>query len=328
MHFTRIFVDPYIILSISVSSDVMTHKAHKTLSDELAMKYHVMSNFYIDKYVSISHIYIYICVHRRAAQSSVWNHLIVVNTKIPTLLKCHKTSIKNKEGRRVVSVGHAALTCTRPEPFCGVALCPPSASLDDCSARWRMDPQLNIDTLLTAARLLESNSLLASTRPLVAPLSVQPSIGNQIPSQQLYVELRDFISGKMRVERKMCSASTSTQPYCISSPSRKASSKHSRDLYIILDGLCTIVSLQFQSATMCAGAKCTDNVCRAAHNELEKTRRANLRGCLETLKTLVPPIADASRNTTLALLTRARDHIKVRVDDWFSWSARAVSHYA
>ncbi|VDO91396.1 unnamed protein product [Heligmosomoides polygyrus] len=50
---------------------------------------------------------------------------------------------------------------------------------------------------------------------------------------------------------------------------------------------------------------------RAAHNELEKTRRANLRGCLETLKTLVPPIADASRNTTLALLTRARDHIKV-----------------
>ncbi|KJH47125.1 Helix-loop-helix DNA-binding domain protein [Dictyocaulus viviparus] len=51
-------------------------------------------------------------------------------------------------------------------------------------------------------------------------------------------------------------------------------------------------------------------LCRVAHNELEKTRRANLRGCLETLKTLVPPIADASRNTTLALLTRARDHIK------------------
>ncbi|KHJ77491.1 Helix-loop-helix DNA-binding domain protein, partial [Oesophagostomum dentatum] len=49
---------------------------------------------------------------------------------------------------------------------------------------------------------------------------------------------------------------------------------------------------------------------RAAHNELEKTRRANLRGCLETLKTLVPPLGDASRNTTLALLTRARDHIK------------------
>ena len=50
---------------------------------------------------------------------------------------------------------------------------------------------------------------------------------------------------------------------------------------------------------------------RAAHNELEKTRRANLRGYLEKLKSLVPPIADASRNTTLALLTRARDHIKV-----------------
>lgn len=53
------------------------------------------------------------------------------------------------------------------------------------------------------------------------------------------------------------------------------------------------------------------NYFRAAHNELEKTRRANLRGYLEKLKSLVPPIADASRNTTLALLTRARDHIKV-----------------
>ncbi|EFO82770.1 CRE-MDL-1 protein [Caenorhabditis remanei] len=41
----------------------------------------------------------------------------------------------------------------------------------------------------------------------------------------------------------------------------------------------------------------------------KKTRRANLRGCLEALKTLVPGVTDATRNTTLALLTRARDHI-------------------
>lgn len=98
---------------------------------------------------------------------------------------------------------------------------------------------------------------------------------------QLFLEsdLRSLFCGKLKIDKKTvtCSnASTSSHPYCTSPPSRK-SSKHSR----------------------------------AAHNELEKTRRANLRGCLETLKTLVPCVSDATRNTTLALLTRARDHIIV-----------------
>ncbi|VDK88381.1 unnamed protein product [Litomosoides sigmodontis] len=48
---------------------------------------------------------------------------------------------------------------------------------------------------------------------------------------------------------------------------------------------------------------------RAAHNELEKTRRANLRGYLDNLKDIVPPSSDNARNTTLSLLTRARDYI-------------------
>lgn len=51
--------------------------------------------------------------------------------------------------------------------------------------------------------------------------------------------------------------------------------------------------------------------CRAAHNELEKTRRANLRGYLDNLKDIVPPSSDNARNTTLSLLTRARDYILV-----------------
>lgn len=93
-------------------------------------------------------------------------------------------------------------------------------------------------------------------------------------------ELRSLFCGKLKVDKKQSScasnASTSSQPYCSSPPARK-SSKHSR----------------------------------TAHNELEKTRRANLRGCLETLKMLVPCVSDATRNTTLALLTRARDHIIV-----------------
>ncbi|EYB97215.1 hypothetical protein Y032_0142g2304 [Ancylostoma ceylanicum] len=116
----------------------------------------------------------------------------------------------------------------------------------------------------------------------VRATTLSPSLTTQpLYADTIQPELRDIISRKMRVERKLCSASTSAQPYCFSSSPRKNSTKHSR----------------------------------AAHNELEKTRRANLRGCLETLKTLVPPLGDASRNTTLALLTRARDHIKVRPHD-------------
>ncbi|EJD74491.1 hypothetical protein LOAG_18198 [Loa loa] len=53
---------------------------------------------------------------------------------------------------------------------------------------------------------------------------------------------------------------------------------------------------------------------RAAHNELEKTRRANLRGYLDNLKDIVPSSSDNARNTTLSLLTRARDYI-VELDE-------------
>ncbi|XGW35057.1 hypothetical protein V3C99_018805 [Haemonchus contortus] len=158
-----------------------------------------------------------------------------------------------------------------------------------------MDAQLSIETLLTAARLLDGgatkvNSLIQPSLTTVPNPTATTTITTQQPTafppsitacqplnhDAVQLELRDVFSRKVRVDRKLCSASTSAQPYCIPSPPRKNSTKHSR----------------------------------AAHNELEKTRRANLRGCLETLKTLVPPIADASRNTTLALLTRARDHIK------------------
>ncbi|KAL8623534.1 hypothetical protein ACOMHN_058914 [Nucella lapillus] len=49
---------------------------------------------------------------------------------------------------------------------------------------------------------------------------------------------------------------------------------------------------------------------RSTHNELEKNRRAHLRHCLEKLKDLVPLGSDASRHTTLGLLTKARSFIK------------------
>ncbi|KAI6201974.1 BHLH domain-containing protein [Aphelenchoides besseyi] len=50
---------------------------------------------------------------------------------------------------------------------------------------------------------------------------------------------------------------------------------------------------------------------RAAHNELEKNRRANLRGYLDKLKSVLPPDPESTRDTTLSLLTRARNYIRL-----------------
>ncbi|XP_077992361.1 max dimerization protein 1-like [Glandiceps talaboti] len=49
---------------------------------------------------------------------------------------------------------------------------------------------------------------------------------------------------------------------------------------------------------------------RSTHNELEKNRRAHLRNCLERLKEIVPVGGEASRHTTLGLLTKAKAFIK------------------
>nr|XP_006820039.1 PREDICTED: max dimerization protein 1-like isoform X2 [Saccoglossus kowalevskii] len=49
---------------------------------------------------------------------------------------------------------------------------------------------------------------------------------------------------------------------------------------------------------------------RSTHNELEKNRRAHLRNCLEGLKEMVPLGPEATRHTTLGLLTKARVFIK------------------
>lgn len=59
-----------------------------------------------------------------------------------------------------------------------------------------------------------------------------------------------------------------------------------------------------------------------AHNELEKTRRANLRSSLEQLRDMVLQGAaeqESSRSTTLGLLTRAKNFIKVRFSCFYSF---------
>lgn len=49
---------------------------------------------------------------------------------------------------------------------------------------------------------------------------------------------------------------------------------------------------------------------RSSHNELEKNRRAHLRGCLDSLKSIVPLTRDSTRHTTLGLLNQASELIK------------------
>lgn len=50
--------------------------------------------------------------------------------------------------------------------------------------------------------------------------------------------------------------------------------------------------------------------CRTTHNELEKNRRAELRGCIEKLKSVVPLDSGCHRHTTHRLLINARKLIK------------------
>lgn len=50
--------------------------------------------------------------------------------------------------------------------------------------------------------------------------------------------------------------------------------------------------------------------CRSTHNELEKNRRAELRGCIDKLKNVVPLDSGCHRHTTHRLLINARKFIK------------------
>ncbi|XP_019864682.1 max dimerization protein 1 [Aethina tumida] len=49
---------------------------------------------------------------------------------------------------------------------------------------------------------------------------------------------------------------------------------------------------------------------RTSHNELEKNRRAHLKNCLDKLKDIVPLGPEASKHTTLGLLTKAKRFIE------------------
>lgn len=63
---------------------------------------------------------------------------------------------------------------------------------------------------------------------------------------------------------------------------------------------------------------------RSMHNEMEKTRRANLRQCLEQLRDAMPSSV-AGRTTTLQLLRRAKVHIMRLEEDYRSHEQKKVA---
>nr|CAD2134020.1 unnamed protein product [Meloidogyne enterolobii] len=103
------------------------------------------------------------------------------------------------------------------------------------------------------------------------------------------------------------SISTSSAASSIASGSSMATTTDARRLSTRLDdNLSPSASHGVGSGRRASGSRQS----RAAHNELEKNRRANLRGHLEALKSVLPPESDTHRDTTLSLLTRARNYIK------------------
>ncbi|KHN79819.1 Max dimerization protein 3 [Toxocara canis] len=139
-------------------------------------------------------------------------------------------------------------------------------------------PSISIDRLISAAKFIEQAT----------------SVLQQNPFKENGEDCRHSPGGKQRVltRRAYMKASTSASD-CLDSRSSASASPTSTNM-----------------ASPYAGANSSRHS-RAAHNELEKTRRANLRGYLDKLKDIVPASCDSTRYryTTLSLLTQARDYI-------------------
>uniref|UniRef100_A0A915BAG0 BHLH domain-containing protein n=1 Tax=Parascaris univalens TaxID=6257 RepID=A0A915BAG0_PARUN len=131
-------------------------------------------------------------------------------------------------------------------------------------------PAITIDRLISAAKFIEQASSVLQQSPFDD--DGESSIGKQrVLTRRSYSKASTSSLGCLdsRISVSPISMNLASSPYA------SASNRHSR----------------------------------AAHNELEKTRRANLRGYLDKLKDIIPASCDSTRYTTLSLLTQARDYI-------------------
>ncbi|CAD5222262.1 unnamed protein product [Bursaphelenchus xylophilus] len=154
-----------------------------------------------------------------------------------------------------------------------------------------MNASLTIDQLLRAAQLLErSNPLLNSLNDIG-----MYKLGQDYQDHYLQPKIMNLDSGNFNGFNSSGSSHRSSP----SSLSNQSNSSHST---------APSSPLVHQSSR---GNSHSTRQSRAAHNELEKNRRANLRNYLEHLKSVLPPDCESSRDTTLSLLTRARNFIRV-----------------
>uniref|UniRef100_A0A914I5E0 BHLH domain-containing protein n=1 Tax=Globodera rostochiensis TaxID=31243 RepID=A0A914I5E0_GLORO len=116
-------------------------------------------------------------------------------------------------------------------------------------------------------------------------------------------------SSPLSAETSPCSPS-STQRFCNVSSPTTSSGNHGINNNNGRSSSCNATTPPATSSSRGGGSRGASRQSRAAHNELEKNRRANLRGHLEALKAALPPEAETQRDTTLSLLTRARNHIR------------------
>jgi ElaB/YqjD/DUF883 family membrane-anchored ribosome-binding protein len=165
---------------------------------------------------------------------------------------------------------------------------------------------VSLDQLLAAAQLLEQNAIAA----VVAPASYC-KLGEDYQER--------FVASKMRTALCLESSGSTASSRRSSPTSMISSSAHSSTPNSPAALLVPAGSGTRATSTTGMGPTSVNNnrsspsstrQSRAAHNELEKNRRANLRSYLDNLKMVLPSETDTSRDTTLSLLTRARNRLR------------------
>lgn len=165
---------------------------------------------------------------------------------------------------------------------------------------------ITIGQLIHAAQLLEGNNVAIA----MEPTSAFYKLG------EAYEER--FVTSKMRSALCLDAGSTgssqrSSPTSMISGHSVPSSTPNSPAALLVPAGTGTRAcgaSPSMAQANNNRSSPSSTRQSRAAHNELEKNRRANLRNYLDNLKLVLPSDVDTSRDTTLSLLTRARNHIR------------------
>uniref|UniRef100_A0A915D4J9 BHLH domain-containing protein n=1 Tax=Ditylenchus dipsaci TaxID=166011 RepID=A0A915D4J9_9BILA len=175
---------------------------------------------------------------------------------------------------------------------------------------------LSIDQLLRAAQLLEQQQT-ALQIGIMGSSKMQPmqfcKLGEDYQERLVASKMRSAI-----LENPLGASSTGSSRrsspisgmFSNCSSAESASPPNSPSTILMSSMPMQVASSSYNTSLPHSTASMSTRQSRAAHNELEKNRRANLRSYLDNLKTVLPSDVDSTRDTTLSLLTRARNHIR------------------